>query len=169
MHFRLQIKRFMVQSLTLKSVISIINKRKRLKEIQLTEIKGKTPEGWLFRVKKENKNMSKKKHQIWDYLQFRCCINQPCVQRSADLIYRGSFIIPLSQRCQLVFVPRGGIKVFLSRVAANYLVTLRKWKLFCQIVTSDVRSHIRAAAVPRRRPRKRWSMRRLSFNQGATT
>lgn len=57
----------------------------------------------------------KQKHeQIWDYLQSRCCINHPCVQHSTDLIYIDSFIIPLSQPCQLVFVPQGGIKVFLS-------------------------------------------------------
>lgn len=142
MHFRLQMKHFMLQSLTLKSVISIINKRKRLKKkktIQLKKDKRQKPQKADYSEWRKKTKTGAKRHQIWDDLQFRCCINHPRVQRSTGLLHAGSFIIPLSQRCQLGFVPRGGINVFLSPLAANYLLTPWEWKLLCQIVTSDVR------------------------------
>lgn len=79
----------------------------------------------------------KKKHQIWDYLQSRCCINHPCVQRSRPhlhTLFHNPVIaaLPISFWCH-----KEVSKSPYLRVTADYLVTPWNPKLFCQIATSD--------------------------------
>lgn len=167
MHFRLQSKNSMVKSV--KSVLWIINKRKRWK-IQLLQIKVKTREGWLFRVKTENKNMSTKKKKASNLGLFAVqmlhkssmcsALHRPHLHR----LFHNPVIaaLPISfcatRRYQSFLIFGSRLTILLPCETQSCFVRL--WLQICRF-----RSELRVCSRDTV-PGNPWSMRLLSFNQG---